>query len=256
MDSFSDALLAIAANPVPEQAWEELTALLDQHPEVDLGEAEKIIGKWDYLAVLRQPSESTWQGLQTGAPVPNWWPLVRHLTLGKYDRLDHLPTDRIRSLRVSSEVEWDGSMLPYLPALATLDLTGCDVDCRSLVAARRLQTLTLRRSTVVNPSALCKLRDLQDLDVSETDVPLQSLGNCSHLRRLDCSHNHLPDLEPLTNMAQLEVLVAEHCTGRPDSEPFGRCPSLRRVLLAGTSIDLTVLDMAVRQRIVFEHEEV
>jgi len=253
MDSYSSALQTIAAIPVPERAWEELTAFLDQYPDVDLGEAEKSIARWDDLALLRQPSESAWHRLQSGAPVPSWWPLVRHLTLGKYDRLDHLPADRIRSLRVGSEVEWNGSMLEYLPALTTLDLTGCDVDCRSLVSARRLQRLTLRRSTVINPSALCRLHALQDLDVSETEVPIQSLDDCSHLRQLDCSHNHLPDLEPLTRLAQLEVLVAERCTGRPDPEPFGRCPKLRRVLLAGTSIDLAVLDVAVRQRIVFEN---
>jgi hypothetical protein len=254
IDSLPQDVAAALRRPGGHAAWAALLPAIEAAPDTDLVTVEAGLRPWDDDAVLRRPTEDAWRRLQTGAPTPPWWPLVRHVALGAWDRLEHLPTADLRSLSLDPALEIDEDFLAALPPVERLDLTACRIDAASLAAARsadgRLKTLVLSRSEVARPGALCQLGALETLTADAGSVRLADLADgFPRLTHLDVSQTPVPSFAPIAAMPRLAILVASRCTRRPAAGPLVDHPALRRALLDHTDVDDSGLDPAGASRL-------
>ncbi len=139
MSVLPTAVEAALEQPGSHAVWAAITAAIDSEPDIDLDAVNHALARWERDAVFRRPTETQWQAVQTGGELPAWWPLVRHVDLGVWDRLDHLPVDAIRSISIDPECDFEPDLLVALPALERLDVTACAFDAAALVEVLRSQ---------------------------------------------------------------------------------------------------------------------
>lgn len=141
----------------------------------------------------------------------------------------------LTSLTILNSTVEDASFLVEMPALQTLDLSGCLLpsdaltyigslselttlklsgcglsNIQALTNLAALSTLDLSENSISDLSALTELKKLTALDLHANAVSsLSALQNAKELTELDISENNVSDLSPLTACTKLQVLHAE-----------------------------------------------
>lgn len=142
---------------------------------------------------------------------------------------------KLTSLTILNSTVEDASFLAQMPALQTLDLSGCLLptdaltyigtlselttlklsgcglsNIQALASLAKLTTLDLSENSISDLSAITELEKLTVLDLHANAVSsLSALQNAKELTELDISENNVSDLSPLVACTKLQVLHAE-----------------------------------------------
>jgi len=143
------------------------------------------------------------------------FPYLLSLTIQDHT-LEHL--DDLVSLTKLENLDLSGSRFPTesmsvlstLPALRSLNLTGCGLSSiASLENVTSLTHLNLCKNTIRDLSAISNMSALVDLNLQQSAVTdLSALSGLMNLERLDVSYNSLTTLEPISTCMKLSWLEA------------------------------------------------
>jgi hypothetical protein len=227
---------------VPSVAWQKICAALEDDPELPLAPIDAALARWDAFPQLREPTEAQWRRIHWDGWRPPWWPLVRHVSLGSDESLDGIPAAHLRSLWIKASAGWDPDILQAVPQLVHLDLTGHELDCRTIPSLPSLEELILTRGVPIHPEALAKLSTLASLSLGWTDLGPRDVPYLPKLAQLDLSGADIDTLAPLTALPSLRMLRLGQCTGSADTSVLLQCLALRSVYVAEATLDTRALE--------------
>ncbi len=218
-----------------EEGWAELREVLEAWTPASVDQAvahaEARLEGWPWA--LRAAGPEDWEPIEAGEGLPVWWPLVRHLTLGRHQYVDDPEVlAGLWSLEASA-TELEPDLVGELTGLRALSIAHLGAELEDLEALRRL--VHLERLEVVackelqDIGALAALKALRDLSLAACDAvrsvaPLSGL----RLRTLDLrGTRQIESLAPVGELLSLEALVLRDCPWVEDLGPLGGLHSLR-----------------------------
>ncbi len=151
-----------------------------------------------------------------GAPLPIWWPLVRHVTL--------LPGQPLAPIEALSHI-------------TSLWALGGATDLSPLALLTGLRELDLSRNEgVLTMPSLAALQQLETLTITEILYPfdLGPLAGLEQLHTLFIGGNpYLTDLSPLTGLPELTKLHVSACNSLVELAPIGLLSALQELNVSG-----------------------
>jgi len=243
--------------------WEELIEYLDNWSDfaslsAAVDYAQQQLTTWpDYLRIA--PSRQ-WQAIQTGAPIPGWWKLIRHIEMGQDDNLLTLLSPEVLENITYIELQDDCVHTPEeLRFLASLNKLGA-VDWGDLIvslgdcpadepiddildsAQQQLSNLPDEERTV-SEEYWAAIREgkisiprwwklVRHLELGEDDGELLPIEAFTNLTSLNLSNCHLVDISPLAELSNLTSLQLVDDLVTFDIEPLTHLTKLISLRLA------------------------
>jgi len=207
--------------PPSREGWNEIQACLEAWPADATRDgavtwAKHALAAWPDRGYEAVTGAALRAHRQTGAPLPPWWPLVRHVTL------------------------FGGQPIAPVEALAhvtTLWAMGGDIDLSPLLALPNLRALDLSRNEgVLKMPSLASLTQLEKLTITQIPyvLDLDALAGLPRLADLCLAGNpNLTDLSPLQTLPALSKLNVSGCNSLADLRPLAAIASLRELDIGG-----------------------